>query len=67
MTKWIKCSERLPDKEKKVLVFFSGNMCVGYICKYSEEWHHWPVGAFADDNSIGGISDWSELPEPPNE
>lgn len=61
MSKWIKCSERMPPILIDVLVTDGVRAEVRYWD--GEEWDCWP--APASDVSVEGVSHWMPLPEPP--
>lgn len=56
---WIKCSERLPDNGRYVLIF-DGRICTGYF-DIDDGWLE------ADDETKCDPTHWAELPEPPSE
>lgn len=77
MTKWIKCSERLPEVKKEYLVWDGKQL---YIAKYqAKDYEPWYAGEGSGD--CGSIfspepytyritpkaTHWAELPEPPND
>lgn len=67
---WIKTTEKLPENQKDVLMYFdSGNMAVGFLHDKDEVVTFWC--AYIDD---GFYTDcdcepvyWMPLPEPPEE
>lgn len=63
MTEWIKCSERMPEVMKDVLLFDRGNMTVGWL-EMGERKFYFTWGGRC---SMSGISHWMPLPEPPEE
>ena len=70
MSEWIKCSEKLPEKGKVVLIAsvnpndpINNEMYVGWIEKFGIEdkpcWQYsWCCGCYASD-----ITHWKELPK----
>ena len=66
MSKWIKCSERLPVPEKQVLLYggkrYSGSM-VGFLSEHDE----WLIYSCSDTINIYPPKFWMPLPEPPDE
>jgi len=62
MTKWIKCSERLPALHKKVLSYSSlwHDIEVSYLSDiHSKEW------MLKDDYICPEVTHWAELPKSP--
>lgn len=78
MTEWIKCSEKLPEKNQSVLVCAiykitpecadSFDMYIAWIKDFGKEnkpiWQYsWCCGCFCPEK----ITHWKELPEPPHD
>jgi hypothetical protein len=69
MTKWIKCSERLPNSDRQVLVkhrdggFHDRGHIYATAC-YSEKYKGWETDHFCESGTIDGVTHWAEI-EPP--
>ena len=59
LMEWIKCSDRLPEKGKKVLMF-SDIIWMGFINKRGHwvDWHDWNKPDYP-------VTHWQPLPEKP--
>lgn len=68
MTEWIKCSERLPPKNKIVLIYSSGVLTKGVHSAKLIDLDHW-VPPFQDHRfpEYINITHWAELPEAPHD
>lgn len=60
MSEWIKCSERMPEQFKAILVFN----------EYGEVWsgaydRYWNF--YCDNLLVEHVTHWAPLPEPPKE
>lgn len=60
---WIKCSERLPDENERVIAFRSNEPEISAY-RYTVMWG-WPVKIAHTRH--GGVTHWMPLPEPPKE
>ena len=64
---WIKCSDKLPEYNHKVLVVDeNGDMAVGIRCKPNSWWpedYWWEI--YSQRSIIYDITHWMELPEKP--
>lgn len=78
MTQWIKCSERLPDNCRQVLVTASGLIGLTFWDKDSQCWLsnnditdyidlYGPKFEYNIECKSEQITHWAELPEPPND
>lgn len=65
MSEWISVKKRLPENHHHVLLYWGekNKMAVGYRC--DDEWQHWPIGSYAADGCLFGITHWMPLPSPP--
>jgi hypothetical protein len=61
MTKWIKCSERLPDDSRIVLVFSKGQLHFGSYNDWEKVWWIYEGG----NCFTAYVTHWMPLPEPP--
>ncbi|WP_166296269.1 DUF551 domain-containing protein [Photorhabdus tasmaniensis] len=62
---WIKCSDRLPEPIKTVLIVISGRVYCGYLSMDEENGFYIPSGyIYMDLNAVGH---WMELPQPPED
>ena len=65
---WIKCSEKMPENGKNVLVAIKNNRYSWIDIGYIEECGWWTIGGeFWDRESDPAITHWMLLPEPPEE
>ncbi|ECC9987772.1 DUF551 domain-containing protein [Salmonella enterica] len=62
MSKWIKCSDRMPDDMSDVLV--TDGIDVGFMWCAGDEWDSWDKRYALDSDDI---THWMPLPEPPTE
>lgn len=64
MSKWVKCSERLPTKDTIYLLFVPlGNgwyQTVAMLRPITKEWHELWFGKIVE-----GVTHWRPLPKPP--
>lgn len=65
MSEWIKIEDRLPTENEKVLVngydgVFRARLSYG-------SWQCDPIGSYASDGCVYGITHWMPLPQPPKE
>jgi len=78
MTEWIKCSERVPDNSRQVLVTASGLIGLTFWDKdYKCWWSNSDITDYIDLYAVGfeynieciseQITHWAELPEAPND
>jgi len=67
---WINVKDRLPDPDEHVLVF---NNDEGVFRAYRDShneypsWQCYPIGSYAGDGCVFGITHWMPLPQPPKE
>ena len=67
-SKWIKCSEKMPENGKNVLVAIKNNRYSWIDIGYIEECGWWTIGGeFWDRESDPAITHWMLLPKPPKE
>ncbi|KAA8563246.1 hypothetical protein FX985_03314 [Pseudomonas extremaustralis] len=64
MTDWIKCSERLPDDCKKVIVWVSR---FGYYPDYIDCAHRQDGKWNAHEGNYQSITHWQPMPEAPTQ
>lgn len=63
---WISIKEKLPPIGKLVLLNGNDGVFRGYRGDdNSEGWQCYPVGLYAGDGCVFGITHWMELPESP--
>ena len=60
VTKWISVKERLPERNKRILVAFKGGMVTTSMCINE-------ASCFLFENDYGKVTHWMPLPEPPKE
>ena len=60
--KWIKCTDRLPRIDEKVLGWDGENIEKGFIDRYEDGKPFW---TFYDYLEWHDVTHWGELPEPP--
>lgn len=65
MQNWIKCSERMPDEHRAVLVFDPEEEDGQHVASFS--YGSWVYGVSWDVNLECYPTHWQPLPEPPNE
>jgi hypothetical protein len=70
MSEWIKCSDRLPDKNAQVLCFNGGKLfgsyTLGEIRTDSDGCTAWHIFGVNENNAgFGNVTHWMPLPEPP--
>jgi hypothetical protein len=66
---WIKCTERLPEKDEHVLVFNEEYGVFRAYCDGHEKYPSWqcyPIGSYAGDGCVYEVTYWMPLPGPPN-
>lgn len=63
--KWISIKDILPEENELVLLFGDDGVFRGYYSYGSFSCH--PIGSYAGDGCVFGITHWMPLPEPPNE
>lgn len=56
--KWISVKERLPERNKRILVAFKGGMVTTSMCINE-------ASCFLFENDYGKVTHWMPLPEPP--
>lgn len=65
---WIKCSERMPENGKRVLVVTENNGYSWIDIGYIDEAGYWTIdGEIWDKKSDPAITHWMPLPELPKE
>lgn len=62
---WISVDDRLPNENERVLVSCFDGICTGKLL--SDQWQCDPIGSYAGDGCIFGITHWMPLPNPPEE
>jgi hypothetical protein len=67
MTKWIKCSDRLPSKNESVGYVFDGKSIRSdvYYSGFNGSWEKKNSLGFYED--VKGITHWTPYPEIPND
>jgi len=63
MSSWIKCSDRLPEEHKNVIVCLE-NGWVGAARRMGHEWYR---GLFGGSTIMFSVTHWMPLPEPPED
>ena len=63
-SKWIKCSDRMPEEYKKVLLYHGGYILIGYYMSVLEMWSF--EGNSMPQNKWS-VTHWMPLPEMPKE
>ncbi|WP_071789429.1 DUF551 domain-containing protein [Photorhabdus temperata] len=61
---WIKCSDRLPESIRTVLIVVSGRVFCGYLSMNEDEFYI-PSGDIYMD--LNAVSHWMPLPSPPED
>lgn len=65
---WIKCSDRLPNEDELVLVYGEDGVFRAYYNDINfPSWQCSPIGSYAGDGCVFGITHWMPLPEIPND
>ena len=66
---WISVKDKLPEADKLVLVNGDDGVFRAYTDGHNEypSWQCSPIGSYAGDSCVLGITHWMPLPEPPNE
>jgi hypothetical protein len=66
---WIKCIDRLPAPYDLVLVYGEDGVFRAYRDIHNEypSWVCSPLGSYAGDGMVFGITHWMPLPKPPKE
>lgn len=69
MQNWIKCSERMPEKDVAVLCFPMGDEVThaSWDGKYWHQDNSWCGVCYIDDVITVEVTHWQPLPEPPQE
>lgn len=64
MSNWIKCSDRLPIANEHVLVYGEDGVFRAYRDDHDlhPSWQCYPIGSYAGDGCVYGITHWMELP-----
>lgn len=65
---WIKCCDKLPQSYEHVLVYGDDGVFRAYRCDQDERyptWQCYPIGSYAGDGCVFGITHWMSLPEQP--
>ncbi len=62
---WIKCSERLPQEGKRVLVFSDYVQCKIYEKEYG--FYDGTTHCYCPEGRLDKVTHWMPLPGPPNE
>lgn len=66
MTEWISVKDRLPEPLTHVLVVGDDGIFTAYRDVYEDfTWQCYPIGSYASDGLVFGITHWMELPEKP--
>jgi len=62
---WISVEDRTPPEGKLVLLNGNDGVFRGYRCGDNESWQCSPIGSYAGDGCVFGITHWMDLPAPP--
>lgn len=67
MSEWISIKLRLPEPHQMVLVHGDDGIFRAYRDRHDEHpgWQCSPIGSYAGDGCVFGITHWMPLPEPP--
>lgn len=67
MHKWIKTVDKLPGPYERVLVYGEEGVFRAYTDSHGEypTWQCDPLGSYAGDGLVYGITHWMNLPNPP--
>lgn len=65
MTEWVKCSDRLPEKDIGILIFWNGNVRMAELQNTGSHFDFFVSGTFYLDGE--DVTHWMPLPEPPND
>ena len=68
MSEWVKVTYELPEPYFKVLVFGDDGVFRAYRDDNNDFpcWQCDPIGSFAGDGCVYGITHWMDLPQPPS-
>lgn len=64
MNEWISIKDRLPKPKEHVLLFGDDGVFRGYRDECIG-WQCYPIGTYAGDGCVFGITHWMPLPKPP--
>lgn len=63
MHEWIEVSKKLPNEFQRVLISCDEGICAGKLT-YGQ-WQCDPIGSYAGDGCVFGVTHWMSLPNPP--
>lgn len=61
MCEWIKCSDRMPERNESVLIYAESCVYVAFLNRHGR----WDDGDYLDN--ITGVTHWLPLPRTPGE
>lgn len=65
MSKWIKCSEQMPEETDDIIVACSDGIVISGISYSSRKGFYMAALEYDSDVPIKDVSHWMPLPEPP--
>ncbi len=68
-TEWISVKDRIPKRDELVLVYGEDGVFRAYTDAHDKfpSWQCSPIGSYAGDGCVFGITHWMPLPEPPKD
>ncbi len=63
--KWVSVKDGLPKEDEHVLVSGEDGVFRAYL--YSDSWTCYPLGSYASDGCVFGITHWMPLPDAPQD